>query len=500
MNRNKYKHIVASLAISALLLAGLFLLQNHGLRVARADPGEWFVKPNGTGSACTPAHPCALPDALSKATDGDTVYVARGTYTGTGGAVITITQSITLYGGWAGTTATPPVRDPSLYPTRLDGENARRVVYVGEGITPTIDGFIIARGNASNGINPGRGGGICASDASPVVTNNVITNNVAYTSTNNWGYGGGIYLGYTSAPALISGNLVVSNTANGMGPGKGGGLYVTYASATIHDNTFRGNIAGYGENGMGGGLCLYRIESQTTVSGNRIEHNKGTASGEGFGGGFYSQIGTVTLEGNTIVSNTAAQGAVTLEQNDNMTMTNNVVAQNAGGGVFVRGNASYPFAGTLAHNTIAQNGSEGVYVDYGHSGYAALTLINNVIVSHTTGIYSYQDLVNPNVVTATHTLFYGNGINASGSLITNTDEIAGSNPLFVDPAGWDYHIAGNSPAVDHGTALSWVVTDVDGEPRPSSAGNDPAGARYDIGADEVQWQYVYVPLVMKRYP
>ena len=96
------------------------------------------------------------------------MYVARGTYTGTGGAVITITKSITLYGGWAGTTATPPVRDPSLYPTRLDGQDARRVVYVGEGITPTIDGFIIARGNASNGINPGCGGGIYASDASPV--------------------------------------------------------------------------------------------------------------------------------------------------------------------------------------------------------------------------------------------------------------------------------------------------------------------------------------------
>ena len=29
MNRNKYKHIMASLAISALLLAGLFLLQNR---------------------------------------------------------------------------------------------------------------------------------------------------------------------------------------------------------------------------------------------------------------------------------------------------------------------------------------------------------------------------------------------------------------------------------------------------------------------------------------
>jgi hypothetical protein len=392
------------------------------------------------------------------------VYVAGGVYTGSGGAVVTVTRNITLYGGWDGTTATPPVRNPSLYPTRLDGQDARRVLYVGEHITLTIDGFIIARGNASNVVNAGFGGGIYASDANLIVTNNVITNNVAYTSTTSWG--------------------------------EGGGLYLSQATATISHNTFRNNVAGSGVSGAGGGLSLY--DSDATVSGNRIEYNRATASGGGFGGGFNSQFGTITLEGNTIAGNAADLGTVTLEQNDSVTLTNNVVAQNDGGGVFVRGHVSGPLAGTLAHNTIVQNGSEGVYVGWYSSGYAALTLINNIIVSHTTGIYSYHDAADSNVVTATHTLFYGNDINTSGSLITNTNDIAGSDPLFVDPVGWDYHIAGNSPAVDRGTPVSWVVTDVDGEPRPSSAGHDPAGARYDIGADEVQWKYVYVPLVMKR--
>ena len=125
-----------------------------------------------------------------------------------------------------------------------------------------------------------------------------------------------------------------------------------------------------------------------------------------------------------------------------------------------------------------------------------MTLINNLIVSHTTGIYSYRDAANSNVVTATHTLFYGNDINTSGSLITSTNEIAGSDPLFVDPVGWNYHIAGNSPAVDRGTAR--LLGD-DGRGRSTTRlpvrAIDPAGARYDIGADEVQWKYVYVPLV-----
>jgi len=165
--------------------------------------------------------------------------------------------------------------------------------------------------------------------------------------------------------------------------------------------------------------------------------------------------------------------------------------------VLVRGNASDPLTGTLAHNTIAQNGDQGVYVGWYDSGYAVVALINNIIVSHTTGIYSYQDPDKPelvNVVTATCTLFYGNGFDTDpygGPVVRITDTV-GVAPLFVNPAGWNYHIAGNSPAVDHGMDVPWVVTDVDSEPRPSHA-------RYDIGADEVQWKYVHIPLVMKRH-
>ena len=132
--------------------------------------------------------------------------------------------------------------------------------------------------------------------------------------------------------------------------------------ATICDNTFRSNVAGSSINASGGGLGLYHADA--TVSGNHIEYNRGTASGEGFGGGFYSEFGLVTIEGNTIVGNVAEFGAVTLQQNDGVTLTNNVVAHNVGGGVLVRGNDSNPFTGTLAHNTIAQNGDQGVYVGW----------------------------------------------------------------------------------------------------------------------------------------
>ncbi len=56
--------------------------------------------------------------------------MAGGVYTGTGDAVITVTKSITLYAGWDGADSGPVERDPAAYPTTLDGENARRVVYI----------------------------------------------------------------------------------------------------------------------------------------------------------------------------------------------------------------------------------------------------------------------------------------------------------------------------------------------------------------------------------
>ncbi len=45
--------------------------------------------------------------------DGDAIYIAAGTYDGSGGAVITITHNIAIYGGWDGHTTFPPVRNPN---------------------------------------------------------------------------------------------------------------------------------------------------------------------------------------------------------------------------------------------------------------------------------------------------------------------------------------------------------------------------------------------------
>jgi hypothetical protein len=190
-----------------------------------------------------------------------------------------------------------------------------------------------------------------------------------------------------------------------------------------------------------------------------------------------------------VVGNASGHGAVTFDSNARITMTNNVVAQNLGG-VYVRGSAAFPFVGELAHNTIAQNVTNGVYVGWWYGAEStSLTMTNNIIVSHTTGVYVYDDPTNQ--VTATHTLLFGNATDSGGGTVLSTNEITGSAPRFVDPPGRDYHILVGSPAIDAGTPVPWLQTDIDGNPRP-------IGARYDIGADEFPWRVTHLPLVVRN--
>ena len=146
MDLRKGKHAVFTSMIGTLILIALLLLLDGVSGVAQAESDEGalgrslFVVPDGTGSACSQANPCALQTALSQAKESDAIYVAQGTYTGVGDAVIIITESIALYGGWDRGTAAPPVCDPARHPATLDGEGARRVIYVAEGTSPTIDG------------------------------------------------------------------------------------------------------------------------------------------------------------------------------------------------------------------------------------------------------------------------------------------------------------------------------------------------------------------------
>jgi hypothetical protein len=445
MNLNKYKHIVFSLATGGLLLVVLFLLLNGAPQIARADPGDLFVSTTGSGSACTQAAPCTLQTALDNAADGNTIYIAGGNYTGAGSAVVTVTKSITLYGGWDGATTTPPVRDPAAHPTTLDGEGVRRGVYIGGDITPILQGLRITRGNAAGlggyeyyGTSDA-GGGVYVITATVTLADNNIFSNTAQ-------YGAGVFL--VNSLGTLNHNTICSNTAtNG-----GGGVFVYKGAPILRGNAIISNTS----SNIGGGLYLFSTAPSllhNTIAGNSANHS---------GGGVTVASCNPILAGNFIVDNAAKFGGGIRLWYSRSPLTNNVIADNratiSGSGLWIGGSTL-----SLQHTTLARNvggDGSGVFVTDAGSTPSTVILTNTLLVSHTVGI---SITVNSRAVlegTLWGSNSWANGTDwgGDGTIVTGTVNIWG-DPAFVNPDGGD------------------------------------------IGADEFgqQWD-IYLPLVVKNYP
>jgi parallel beta-helix repeat protein len=216
--------------------------------------------------------------------------------------------------------------------------------------------------------------------------------------------GGGLYLLDVNRAATISGNTVISNTAN-----RGGGLFLdTHSDATLSGNTVSGNTAS-GTYGLGGGLYLAHYSDPT--------------------------------------------------------LTNNVVADNqantAGSGLYIVEGSSP----RLLHTTIARNSEGdgiGVYVTNSESDYSTVALTNTILVSHTVGI----TVTAGSTATLESTLWHGNTSTdwgGEGTIVTGTHNYGG-DPLF-DADG--YHLMDGSAAIDKGVDAG-VTTDIDGDSRDST--------------------------------
>lgn len=505
--------IILSLLSGGLLLIGFFLILNGNILSASADAGILFVEKNGDGTTCTQVNPCGLQTGLAQALDGDTIYVEQGVYTGTGTSVITLTKSITLSGGWDGTTTIPIVHDPDLYPTTLDGERGRRVVTISGDITPTLEGFIITHGNATGLVAncpttpDGCGGGIAVINAHPRITNNTITNNIAAATTSGspsrtTGYGGGLYLNGAQR-AIISSNEIISNAASTANVGDGGGLYLygTSDGLQIQNNQVLSNSAttksltGYG-GGIAGG------PDEVLIWGNTFQGNRASSGSGGFGAAVYQSTGSATYLGNLIRGN-GVTSAVYLEHSrsrfegnrleDNSswvgihlvngppggggpTFINNVVIR-SGSGLRVRGWKTVPLTVKLLHNTLVGSVTGyGVYVEY----YVTLFMTNTIVTNYTWGITNTYPA--SSTVLVDHTLFW----------VNHHDGIRGTHPVDGNPNFFSnsYHLGPVSAAMDAGINAG-VFTDIDGDPRPIGAG-------YDIGADERRI-YIFLALVMIKH-
>jgi len=381
----------------------------------------------------------------------------------------------------------------------------KRGIYLEGGSNPWIYRNTIYGHNASASSlsYPGYGGGIFCYQSAPIISGNVITNNVAYTGTDKTGYGGGIAL-YRCEGTLIGGNTVVSNTASTAGQGKGGGIYIEDSNnVVVRANRVLSNVAtttSGREWGWGGGIAV--SGGSGTIEYNEIAGNQARSAGGGSGGGLYQWYGSTTFRRNSVTGNyggtavylgysqslfesnkvvgNLASYAVELAYYPGPILVNNIIADSHYA-VNAYATAADPLTAKLFHNTLVGTGDgRGVTAE---SGYVTLALVNNIVVSHAIGISNTYPA--SSTISADHTLFWGNTDNG----IVGTNPVYG-NPRFLNPAGGSYHLSPGSAAIDAGVTEPTVTTDIDGDPRPLGSG-------YDIGADEAR--FLYLPLVLRNY-
>ena len=296
------------LAVTAILLLSLSL--------TFADRTVCYVHPDSTLNS--------IQTALDACSDNDIVLVGPGTYY----------ENVV----WPNTQRIHLVSELGSDTTIIDGGNLGRVLLINTGVdsNTVIRGFTFRNGFADNE----HGGGIyCDNNSSPIIVDNIITNNYAGL------YGGGIACRYSSptmidntichniavyigggilcyrSDALISGNVISDNQATNY---YGGGIASLEASPQIFSNTVQSNVAYYdgggidcsnsgaiimgdtiidniATNGKGGGISFYE-DSGTTVSHCIISGNRTQ-----YGGGISCQESAPTINYNHLENNTATE-------------------------------------------------------------------------------------------------------------------------------------------------------------------------------------------------
>lgn len=387
--------------------------------------------------------------ALAAAGDGDTIRVASGTYT----ERLTISKTIHLEGGWD---ISFTVRAPGS--SAIDAQRAGRALTLLDAVSPTVDGFALTGGDAtSETVGPHQGGGVYIAADNVLLINNIISDNLATTSSSitDTGRGGGIFVSGASSSVVISANQILSNVAGAGGPGtigQGGGVFaqgaVTLANNLIASNQARsdGSLFGYG-----GGAHI----TNGVVRGNQFISNSAS------NGGGIASLSDTLFEANLSRGTTGANFLV--EAGGSSAVRNNFILEsNCPTGVSPGGSAV-----SVVNNTIA-GCNQGVYVPPGMSP----PISNNLFFSNVTAI------TGEGTPPLDYNGFWLNGtdFNVSGTL-TGTHNVF-ADPLFVDPAAGDYHLQFGSPMMDAGTGAGAPPDDYDGDLRPTGAG-------VDIGADEV---------------
>lgn len=425
----KIKRVLFGLFLGVALLSGLFLSMQLSVL---AGGNTYYVDDDcdgsGDGSIADPW--CTIQEAADAVTAGDTVLINPGTYGGgitvdTSGTAVNL---ITFKGNGAGVIIEG---DGS----GQDGFNIEDADYI------VIDNVTVQHASRAG--------------VRIVLADHVTVRNSTFIDNGKWGvftgfadyttveniesYGAvdehGIYISNSSDYPVIRGNRLHHNNANGLHMNGDASL-----SDPGHDSD---GIISFGlienniiyENGVGGGSGINMDGVTDTIVRNNLLYDNHAS-----GISIYQIDGGSGSQNNLILNNTIlmpSNGRWAINIPD-LVDTNNKVFNN----ILLNDHTSH---GSI---TIPGAGLTGFESDY------------NIVI----------DRFSVNDNTISFASWQGLGFDAHSFIAT-------ANDLFVNPAAHDYRLKAGSPAIDAGTTLADVTTDLEGKARP-------IGAAFDIGAYE----------------
>lgn len=393
-----------------------------------------------------------LAQALAVAAPGDVISLSDGVFTGPDNTGLEIDIPITILG-----------RSPKV--CVIDCEGASRAFQFSDDVR--LEGVTIRNGSAMQG-----GGVLVDGPAGTHARFDRVNfeNNLAETVggglrvergllevshcrfvENDANFGGGLSAGVeltTGVAVAVTDCAFVGNTA----AFSGGGMILNGSLATdpvarVTGCYFEGNVAD-----AGGGLATELVErvivDRSTFTGN---HGIARAGAIAHTGNFVNVQGSLLIVRNSsVVDNTSADGA----------------GIRSGIGVLVLQGS------TVANNVSSGSGPGGV----SWTGGAGVLVLNSILwgnVSPDPDRLDQQIVVSGGPVEA-----YGSDVEGVPAFGTNISV----DPLFVDAAAGNYHLAPPSPCIDAGIFFGAAAAqrDIDNQARLMGAG-------FDMGADEVDF-------------
>jgi hypothetical protein len=413
--------------------------------------------------------------ALAAATANDQIWVAAGVYN----EGIVMKNGVALYGGFAGGEVSLIQRNWVLNSSVLNGQGTgNSVVTVPSGCGPDtrVDGLVIQGGTAYYG------GGVSISASAVVIANNRIKLNMT-----TGGAGAGIYIFYLdplSGSPTVTNNIITQNHAisTTLTNGNGGGIAVFASAPVIAWNVISGNLADLN----GGGIVIYAGintnqygDSRPLILGNVIQANSAAdawTTFAGAGGGIFASA--------TAMNGQPCGLAVCAPM-----IVNNVIAANGagiGGGVNL--GSSLFGAATLINNTIVANNDSGVCW-----GDTAPTNCNNLVAFNRGGFQQ----AGATAATLRCNNVFGNtwtGVNNDYLGLANATGLNGN--LSAEPSLANYSIGNfrlqpTSPCRNAGLPLAAALAWPDADGRYRNDGAVDIGAYESTGATLIAPTPVY---------